>query len=278
MSFFLNPTGSSSVLLSENAQRTIPLDVLEMQYYRALLYDPLLQGHLSSPSKQVAFAHSCRDKSFQIANDLMALHASIGANAIRKASLSSDARIRIWESHEESRETRMVEVEPVPCQTAIVNGWTLVVDEFVLERMAAMREDRLPNETGGVLLGGWDTLHNRLYVVDVLGSPADSHEWPTGYLRGVSGLKESVEEVSRITDGQLGYVGEWHSHPVGATSNASDDDAKVFAWLTEQRSRDGYPPVMAIFGERTSNWHVAELEAPLVLPSPENSKSTDQFK
>ncbi|MBS1769714.1 MAG: ThiF family adenylyltransferase [Acidobacteria bacterium] len=266
MSFFLNPTGASSVLLFEDAERTIPLDVLELQYYRALLYHPLLRDHLSAPSKQVAFAHSCRDKSFQIANDLVTLHAGIGANAIRKASLSSNARIRIWEANEETRETRMVEVEPVPCQTATVNGWALVVDEFVLGRMAAMRKDRLPNETGGVLLGGWDTLHNRLYIVDVIGSPADSDEWPTGYLRGVAGLKEGVEEVSGITDGQLGYVGEWHSHPRGASSNASDDDAKVFTWLAEQRSRDGYPPVMAIFGERTSSWHVAELAAPLVLP------------
>lgn len=278
MSFFLNPTGASSVLLSEDAERTIPLDVLEMQYYRALVRHPLLHDHLSAPSKQVAFAHSCRDKSFQIANDLMTLHAAIGANAIRKASLSSDARIRIWESDDETRETQMVEVEPVPCHTAPVNGWTFVVDDFVLGRMAALRESRLPNETGGVLLGGWDTLHNRVYVVDVIGSPADSHEWPTGYLRGVTGLKEAVEDVSLITDGQLGYVGEWHSHPKGASSNASDDDANVFAWLTEQRSRDGYPPVMAIYGERTSNWHVAMMEAPLVLTNPGKPKSPDLIK
>jgi len=249
-----------------------------MQYYRALRHHPLLHDHLSAPSKQIAFAHSCRDKSFQIANDLITLHAGIGANAIRKASLSSDARIRIWEANEETRETRMIEVEPVPCQTATVNNWTLVVDEFVLARMAAMREDRLPNETGGVLLGGWDTLHNRLYVVDVIGSPADSDEWPTGYLRGVAGLKEAVEEISRITDGQLGYVGEWHSHPRGASSNASNDDAKVFAWLAEQRSRDGYPPVMAIYGERTSSWHVAKMEAPFVLTNLGKPKSPDLFK
>jgi hypothetical protein len=267
ISFFLNPTGASSVLLSEDAERKIPLDVLEMQYYRALLHNPLLHDHLSAPTKQVAFAHSCRDKSFQIPNDLMTLHAGIGANAIRKASLSSDARIRIWEADEESRETRMIEVQPDPCHIATVNGWTLVVDQFVLSRMASMRKDRLPNETGGVLIGSWDTHHSRVYVVDILGSPADSDEWPTGYLRGVAGLHEAVSEVSRITDGQMGYVGEWHSHPQGASSNASDDDANVFAWLAAQRSRDGYPPVMTIYGERTSSWHVADLISPVVLPN-----------
>jgi len=267
MSFFLNPTGSSSVLLCEDAERTIPLDALEMQYYRGLLCNPLLHDHLSAPSKQVAFAHSCRDRSFQIANDLMTLHAAVGANAIRNASHSSNACIRIWVAHDKTRETRMIEVEPLPCHVATVNGWTFVVDDFVLSRMAAMREDRLPNETGGVLLGSWDTLHNRVYVVDIIGSPPDSDEWPTGYLRGVAGLHKAVEEVSMITDGQLGYVGEWHSHPKGASSTASDEDANVFTWLTEQRSRDGYPPVMAIYGEQTSSWHVADFTSPVVLPN-----------
>ena len=99
------------------------------------------------------------------------------------------------------------------------------------------------------MLGNADLLRKVLYVVDTIPSPPDSKEWPTGYIRGVAGLKEQVDDVARRTADQIGYLGEWHSHPDGAACSPSPDDRKFLAWLTGHMFADGLPALMGIVCE-----------------------------
>jgi hypothetical protein len=78
------------------------------------------------------------------------------------------------------------------------------------------------------------------------------------YIRGSQGLARRIEEIRRITDAQLGYVGEWHSHPRGHGPSPSPDDRKVFAWLEQHMEPDGLPAVMLIVGEETA-WYVEQM-------------------
>jgi integrative and conjugative element protein (TIGR02256 family) len=84
----------------------------------------------------------------------------------------------------------------------------------------------------------------------VLPSPPDSIEWPTEYIRGIEDLREKVDAVSRLTAGDLVYVGEWHSHPDGYSSQPSEDDIKAHQWLTNQMSTEGLPGLIVIQGEQ----------------------------
>ena len=47
----------------------------------------------------------------------------------------------------------------------------------------------------------------------------------------------------------LEYIGEWHSHPRGASTMPSDFDLAAFAWLTKLMALDGLPAVMMILGD-----------------------------
>jgi len=152
LSVFMSPTGADLVLLAEDDDRLLPLDALEMQYYRACIQD---------------------------------------------------------------------------------------------ER----RRAKLPCETGGVLLGSIDMERGIIYIVDTIASPADSDEWPTSYTRGKSGLQAEVDRVKVKTDGMLEYIGEWHSHPRKSDVAPSDDDQKLFAYISEVMARDGLPAVMLIVGD-----------------------------
>ncbi len=237
------------MLLAEDVSRTLRLDCLEMQYYRALCRDAELREHLAPPSGRLRYARSCRDVSAKIPNHAVAMHAAIGAKGIRQVADSDGAAIRIWHSAPETLDVRRFDVPPSPVHRHVYGPWTLVVDEYVQCRVSELRQSKLPKETGGVLMGAYDLDRRIIYVVDTIPSPPDSEEWPTLYIRGKKGLAGQVKEITAITDGQLEYVGEWHSHPENCACRPSDDDLKVFGWLTKNMAEAGLPALMAIAGQ-----------------------------
>jgi integrative and conjugative element protein (TIGR02256 family) len=154
----------------------------------------------------------------------------------------------------------LLTVPVYPVRRTVLGNWTLVVDEWLVTRLKELRADRLPNETGGVLLGMYDLTRRVVYVVDTIPSPPDSKEWPTLYIRGSKGLSARVTEVTQKTAGQLEYVGEWHSHPDRCSCDPSMDDLTVFTWLTDHMAVAGLPALMAIVGQGdSSRWFLGEM-------------------
>lgn len=259
VSLFFNPSGTSGVMLCEDAERHSPLDWLEMLYYRELINDLSLRHHLRRPPARVRYARSCRDLSSALPQDLVALHAAIGVRALRNALDADAADIAIWRTNEEDFGVEHIKIAPTEAIEQEGGGWTVITDRWLLDKAANERLKKLPNETGGVLVGARDMQRKILYVVDALPSPPDSTEWPGLYIRGSQGLARGVGEIGQITDGQLVYAGEWHSHPRGRGPAPSGDDRKVFAWLKEHLESDGLPPAMLIAGEIESALHVGSM-------------------
>ncbi|MDP9474224.1 MAG: Mov34/MPN/PAD-1 family protein [Actinomycetota bacterium] len=259
VSVFFNPSGSAGVMLCEDARRASPLDWLEMQYYRWLISEPELGDHLRRPPGRIRYARSCRDLSATIPQDLVALHAAVGSRALRAALGEETARVALWSTNEENLGVEHSELAPTEAITRRVDGWTLLTDRWLLEKISVWRQKKLPNETGGVLVGAYDMERKVIYVVDALPSPPDSKEWPDLYIRGSRSLVDKVREVEEITDGQLRYVGEWHSHPRGRGPSPSVDDRRAFDWLKEHLGVEGRPATMFIVGERDVGTYVGEM-------------------
>lgn len=259
ISLFLNPSGTASVMLREDAGREYPLDWLEMVYYRALLHDPGLRDHLRRPPGRLRYGRSCRDLSSTIPQELVALHAAIGARALRVALGTATAGISVWNTDTEQLSVEHIEIPVTEILSRRYGDWTVVTDRWLLEKVAQARLESLPNETGGVLIGAHDMQRRVLYLVDALPSPADSEEWPTLYVRGSQGLTRRIGEVEEISGEQLGYAGEWHSHPRGRGPSPSGDDRKVFAWLQEHLTLEASPATMLIVGEDDSALFVGSI-------------------
>jgi hypothetical protein len=249
VSLFLNPAGTDLVLLAEDARRRIALPCLEVQYYRTLWQDSRFREHFTVLGGPLRYGQSCRDLSSRLPQDLVAIHAGVGARALRDALQDDGPTIRIWkiDPSELSIQGVRVPVHPVRIQQHL--DWTLVADASVPEKLSALRTAKLPDETGGVLIGAYDMQQKVVYLADVLPSPPDSEEWPTLYIRGCEGLAAQVGEIRQVTGHNLEHVGEWHSHPNGASMAPSDDDLKVFCWLTREMDLEGKPPLMVIAGE-----------------------------
>lgn len=173
------------------------------------------------------YARSCRDVSCVLPEDQVAFHAAVGAHGIRAALERDAASIGIWSSTNDLT-AQAIHIEPARAVVLQMGSWKLMTDEFFLEKVKGIRSEKLPNETGGVLLGAWDFTRNMVYVVETIAAPPDSEERNTLFIRGSTGLRDRVVQAGRNTGGMIQYIGEWHSHPDGYGTVPSEDDCRVF--------------------------------------------------
>lgn len=248
VSAFLSPNGHDLVLLGEDAARDVRLDHLEMNYYAAVASDDRLQGHFDL-APGVRYARSCREVSVQLSQAHVALHAGVAADRVRRLTDDAAAFATVWRLNPALMTLQRVDVDVRPLLSFESSGWTVLVSPALLDALWEARTLKLPVETGGVLLGDFDTTRKRVYLIASIASPVDSVETQGGYIRGAHGLQERVEEVEKRTLGMLRYVGEWHSHPEGHPAAPSGEDLLLYGLLTSEMAVEGYPPVMLIVAE-----------------------------
>jgi integrative and conjugative element protein (TIGR02256 family) len=249
LSVFVTPNGNSLALLAEDTNRNARLGWLEMLHYRAVLNIPALENSFRSHESRIRYGNSCRDLTTQLSQDSIATWAGIASKAIKTIAADSTAVLWIYASDQNGTITpyRQTAEAPIKCR---LYDWTILTDSWLLQKLAALRSQRLPNETGGVLLGSFDTHRRICSIIDVIPSPPDSKEWPTSYIRGCEGLAVKVMNVQEQTLGQVNYVGEWHSHPRGASTNPSHDDFTAYSWLVGHMDTESLPAIMMIIGDR----------------------------
>jgi len=198
-SLFLNPRGTDLVLLMEDAARTVRLDALEMQYYRAVLAHDELVGHITGPEGELRYGRSCRDVTFVLSQEVVAMHAGLGSQALRRALANTEPRIQLWQADPDSGAVAARSYRTHAVRELAIGEWQVVVDDGLLKKLMQFRARRLPNETGGVLLGSLDLQRRIAYIVDALPSPPDSTEYPTCYIRGSRGLLRTVEGTASVS-------------------------------------------------------------------------------
>ena len=251
ISSFLNPDGSDLIILAEDKRRKIRLDFLEMQYYRCLFQEESLHDHLKyNDSLKVRYnRNSCREITNRINQTDVALYASICTKALKSIIENGKSTISIWRADKTTFEVRKYSFEPTRWIRKDVGEWKMYFDLWLLDRMKAFRFSKLPNETGGILIGSYDFQRKVIYVCDSLFAPSDSRESKSTFERGAEGLLDEYYKYMNIVDNQFCYLGEWHSHPQGCSTNPSSDDFNLYVYLYKRMSRQGSPVLMGILGD-----------------------------
>lgn len=245
VSFFMNPSGTALVMLLESADRSICLDTLEMQYYRLLIREPALGKHLES-KRHVLYSSTCRGTSLVYPQDNAAIFAGFCSKAIKKTRNIAGAMLSIWSLDDLS--LQHFEENGELFDTICSNGWCVKISPTLMEQLYSQRREKLPNETGGILIGSYDFSRNVCYIVDSIVSPPDSKEYPNAYIRGCKGLLEHISRIEECTIENLTYIGEWHSHPTASTK-ASSDDMVLLKSIRDYTRSWGNPGCMLIVGE-----------------------------
>jgi Prokaryotic homologs of the JAB domain len=247
-SIFITPEGHGLVILMEDKSRHVTVDWLEMLQYREVLHNALAVGTLTVGTHR-RYGNGCRDISAVLSQDDVALWASTASRSLKYLIHSEDASLMLWRRDALTGSVQSGIVSPNPHFSVKMDTWTVVYDDWLCQKLSSLRLSKLPNETGGVLLGHFDVHYSFCYLIDALPSPVDSVEWPTAYYRGVAGLRDAVLSIEEKTLGHVTYVGEWHSHPHGVSANPSSDDLKAHLWLQEYMNAESLPAVMVIIGE-----------------------------
>lgn len=256
ISIFLTPSGNDLVILAEDSSRINKLDLLEMQYYRLIYQEETLHDHLKREegSKIRYVSHSCRDITQKISQDKISLHAAIASNALKQTISEGNSRLVIWHIVNETFEVQKLEFKPSSWEHFECEHWTIFVDSWVIEKMKSHRKSNLPHETGGVLIGSIDYQRKILYLIDTLLAPPDSIQTSTSFIRGTDGLYSDYHSYLKLTDNQVVYLGEWHSHPNNYSTRPSSDDKQLFLYLSEKLRQEGSPTLMLIVGDTSMNF------------------------
>lgn len=248
ISIFLSPNGFDLVILAEDNFRKIPLDILEFQYYQYLIDNMALSEHLKTETG-IRLSISCRDVTARIPQEAVAILAGVAGHQFRKILRSEDAFIGVWHIDESTSSLTPHFFEPEEGDVWDIEGWTIFVSKSLVEKIVDARLSKLPNETGGILIGGYDFERKKVYLTDTILSPSDSEEYPTAYIRGTDGVEASLSNYREKTADHLKYAGEWHSHPVGCSLNPSNDDKILFKHIFDEMIAIGFPTLMIIAGD-----------------------------
>ena len=248
VSAFLNPSGTSLIILTEDTERKYRLDLLEMQYYRHLVYENCLEGHLNLEEGKIRYARGCRDITNKINQENVSIFSAICSNRIRQIVKINKPILSIWNIDNVSLEIKLHDFTPSNWEIFEISGWHIYVDTWFLEKILNHRKSRIPKETGGIIIGAYDHSRKIVYIVDSILSPTDSKEYPTAYIRGIENVQFELDSIMRKTNNALNYLGEWHSHPDNYSLSFSSDDAILFNWLCKNMDSQGLPAIMIIAG------------------------------
>lgn len=248
LSAFLTPGGDMFFIHQEDEERKSRLDWLEAITLRAIVENVGLQNSYTRSGSRIWYGGPCREVSTVLPNQNVSMFAAASAGVFTKYHASPLARCIGYCLNMETMALEAFEIETTEPIETVVSGWTIKYDQKLVDQMCLMSVAAIPNETGGVLLGVLDRERMNCSVVLASSSPPDSQAWPNAYIRGVNGLKALVDDISELTAGQLHYVGEWHSHPPGCSSNPSDTDKEALRILTEVMGREGLPAIAFILG------------------------------
>jgi len=125
--------------------------------------------------------------------------------------------------------------------------YTVVFARRTVLKMIKMTAFHSPNEVGTSLVGSYSKDGFRAEVLGLAPLSEDSSSGRTRFIRGVKGLKEFYERLTRQFRGRRHYVGEWHSHP-GSSPERSPTDRRTHQEIAIDHDANCPEVILAVLG------------------------------
>ncbi|CAN5521724.1 hypothetical protein BH09ACT4_BH09ACT4_12530 [soil metagenome] len=107
-------------------------------------------------------------------------------------------------------------------------------------------------ETGGMLIGHLDEATRVVHIDAAAGPPPDSTLSSLFFDHGIEGTQEVLDHYRRHTNNGVGFLGMWHTHPLGRASPSLTDEFGMATILAFEGA--GRRALMLILGGPHARW------------------------
>lgn len=232
--------GNLGIMYKEGEYRNPRIDDLQVHLYGLSEDDEVIQDWLkteqlaaSTNSLLIQVGVGCNSETTILSDDKISSHASYFSGALKKemANPSKIGKIylnRIIDTEDYRIQTQIITVNPFKAFQAVNDAsWNIRFKDGIIERLNFEFMSAGRNETGGVFVGVCNYKTKTIHVICAITEPIDSQKSSIQFIRGQSGLSEKIAEIERKSGGQIGYIGEWHTHPNGPNFLSQQDMVSV---------------------------------------------------
>lgn len=230
--------GNLGFLYIEGQNQNPRIDDLVNYVYFLGIKDRIISDWLIEENKKkegndydiVDIGIGCNSPTVIMSNDSMSFHASIFSKILNnvhdRKSIESNGLLNISYISDDgfnvnSENLLIPKLNVFECCNN--SGWEIRIVDSVLEKMKHEAAKYKRYETGGIFIGICNYKTKTIHVFDTILAPKDSKRSTVYFYRGIEKLPEQVKQIKEITGGMIGYIGEWHTHPMGLDSLSGVD-------------------------------------------------------
>lgn len=237
---YISDFGNIGILMIEGQQRNPRLDDLQVLLYQQALKDAEIQKWLQreaaaeSSGQNILIGVGCSTDTTVLSDDIISIYAAWMSRQLKQEiarTPRADGLIFLNRIQHDPYFAPFVTahtIQPLAVMAAVNDPqWQLRFAYGILNDLKTQMQQASPNETGGTLVGCANYKTKTIHVTDTIAAPPDSTANEVCFCRGKEGLVEVVQHINDKTGGQLGYIGEWHSHPDGPNGMSRKDNQTV---------------------------------------------------
>jgi len=232
--------GRLGILLIEGPQRNPRIDDLQiLLYYKAVemlsIADWLAREfNAAEKTTNILVGLGCNSETTVLSDEEVAAHSAILASMIRHNLTNATVNTgqvftnRLSLAPDFSNQATALNFEKLDTFCAVNDpSWEIRFANGITSKLKEQMTIASPLETGGLFVGSCNYKTKTIHVVDLIDAPSDSHADEICFFRGIDGLADKLDTINAKTGNQLGYVGEWHSHPKGPEGPSGTDKATM---------------------------------------------------
>lgn len=223
--------GRATVVMLEGPGREPRIDDLEAELFTQCRAKSALREAVSAGDRagtELFVGDNCRSLTMVMSDSVVSRSAAQIAMQVEKwlcQGLPTSGCLAVGVSDADSISSQwdvvMVDAPTVLDSTGEL-GWKIRIAASVVRTISAESMQWWEKETGGVLLGKIDAFNRTIVIADLIPAPADSVREVAKFVLGVEGLRGACREAHSDSVGYLGYLGTWHSHPMGGEHSQRD--------------------------------------------------------
>lgn len=237
---YISDFGNLGILMIEGPQRNPRVDDLQILLYQQALKEAEIQKWLQreaaaeSSSQNILIGVGCSTDTTVLAGDMVSLHAAWMSGQLKQEIARftrPDGLVflnRIQHDPYFAPSVTLHMIQPLSVIAAVNDPqWQVRFAHGILDDLKTQMQQASPIETGGILVGCANHKTKTIHVTDTIAAPPDSTANEVCFCRGKEGLAKAIQHIVDQTGRQLGYIGEWHSHPEGPNGMSRKDDQTV---------------------------------------------------